>query len=437
MRLKFYVQPTRLADHPPRPHPIHTLIRVKSTARQVRDAIVVARRVLGAERELALPADVPHAYADKYALVEAQLGSAAVGVLSALGELGLSPAALRTLVGWSAGGAEVTLRFSGAVTSEFVREERKEVTDPVSVTTVKRAGGLLSSETTTRVTRTVTEFVWALAAEWRVEAVRGTGRGEGDVLLLASRANGRAEQRTSSKDARLPPRQATTAEAPLTWLLRALDASAPGLPARVVVDRSADSCKTPRRNATAEAALACFGSLDAVLSAVTGFVSGPLANAARLAFPDAPPQLDVARADDLVVPAVLFDTGAPARGQQAAGAAAATDAPPASTLALLPPPDSAAPAVLDLSALNDVVAEARTALRVRVGDAALAAGGRGTSRLLGGEEAAALVGAAYALRLTAHARDGLDYVEGMLRDQLVVRGNGGADQLSLRLSLLL
>ena len=401
---------------------------------QVGEALVVARRVLGANRALAPPAGVQHAYVDKFALVEAELGAAVVGIIASLSELGLSAAGLRTLVEWAAGGAEVSLRFSADLISSYAREESRNVVDVFSVTTRKATGfvgsvgAALVGDSTTRVTRTVTEHVWAVAAEWRVEAVRGTGRGERDVMRLAARAMGRGEHRTASKEVRPAARIDAAAEAPVTWLLLALDGAAPGLPARVVIDRSEATCKTPRRNPTAAAALACFDGLDRVFGAAAAFLQGDLAAAARAAAPETPPDLGSAHAGGLMVPAVLFDEEPQAlEAERSAAVTAAAELPaePAASLALpTPPPFSAEGApppspVLDLRALNALLAEARVALRERLGEAARRAGGSGTALMLGGDEAAALVCAAYARRVTAHARDGLDYVEAMLRDQLV------------------
>ena len=63
---------------------------------RVEEALTVTRRVLGDARCPVLPDGVAHAYADKYALVETTLSTAAASTLQALQAWGLQAQALGT-----------------------------------------------------------------------------------------------------------------------------------------------------------------------------------------------------------------------------------------------------------------------------------------------------------------------------------------------------
>jgi len=105
-----------------------------SFERQVEASLDAARRVLGEARLPTLPADVDHAYADKFSLAEAAVQTSlccAAQTLLALplgGEGALTK--LAAIHGWAAAGEEVTLRFALVRSCTFVQEQVVQDTSP-------------------------------------------------------------------------------------------------------------------------------------------------------------------------------------------------------------------------------------------------------------------------------------------------------------------
>ena len=167
---------------------------------RVEEALTVTRRVLGDARCPVLPDGVAHAYADKYALVETTLSTAAASTLQALQAWGLHAQELGTCREWAASGAEVTLRLRASTRCAFVREARRELASPQAVVTkeVSGAGGGAPDErTTTTVSTLVTEYFWRFDATWELDAYRGAG---GESLELGGRT-GSVELRTLGNQA--------------------------------------------------------------------------------------------------------------------------------------------------------------------------------------------------------------------------------------------
>ena len=154
-----------------------------------------------------------HVYGDKFALVEAQLSASVVSCLHALQHVGLTPEKLRTLCAWAAGGAAVTLRFTADVRCAFTREARREKAPDVAVKQEQSVGGVLVKALTTSVVTTVTEYFWSVGASWALEAFRGAGRSEGDVVALVARASIAHELKSLVKTAPVADADAAAAHA--------------------------------------------------------------------------------------------------------------------------------------------------------------------------------------------------------------------------------
>jgi len=186
---------------------------------QMAEATAVVKKVLGSARNPVLPQHAHHEYADKFALIEAQLGLAAACAVGALRAMGVSAAQLRALAAWAHAGSEVTLRLTARSACAFAREETREVEGPR--TEVERTG-FLASKTTAKVITKVTDYFWTYTAAWALDAYRGTGRGADDAVQLSSRASIRQEIKTATKSA--PQRTGTRepVELAVTWLLRLL-----------------------------------------------------------------------------------------------------------------------------------------------------------------------------------------------------------------------
>ena len=165
---------------------------------RIDEALTVTRRVLGDARCPVLPRGVDHAYADKYALVETTLATAAASTLQALQAWGLDAGKLGTCRAWAASGAEVTLRLRASSRCAFLREATRELTSPVVVKEVSAGGGAPPHEQTrTSVSTLVTEYFWRFDAAWELDVYRGAG---GEALSLGGRT-GAVELRTAAKQA--------------------------------------------------------------------------------------------------------------------------------------------------------------------------------------------------------------------------------------------
>ena len=255
-------------------------------------------------------------------MAEAQLSASAIGALYALQMLGLTHAQLMQLAAWAAAGDSVTLRLAAETRCDFAREEKREVEAPTKVTTERTSGaGTLLGARTTKVSTTLTDFIWAFEAGWHLEAFRGTGRGgAGDVLRLASRAALRCELKTAAKSAPHAGRARAPVETPLIWLLATLDRAAPGLPCRVRIDRARASCHTPRRNEEVAEALKALRALEA-WARDAQLLARELAAVSDQASAPACADVNYWSAAGLLVPVVLLlDAGAAAGRACARGA---------------------------------------------------------------------------------------------------------------------
>lgn len=358
----------------------------------IEEALVVTRRVLGTTRNPELASEVGHAYSDKYALVEAQVSSAAVSIVGALQLMGLTGDALGQLTTWAAAAQEVTLTFKSDLSVSLAREAKREVDGPhvITQTTTGLLGGAKS--VSTRVTTTVTDYFWSVKSTWSLEAYTGTGRTTADRLLLA-KGVGAVEVKTENHKS--PPIGNTTNEASVavTWLLNQLDRSAANFPANFLIDTTHAECHTPRRNADVAKAFLFFENIS-IWSANAGhhYVLHNLLPAYNRACHDASPTRPglanpaILISDDIFLPAVFFmdEKG-----------------------------------VMDRASLNLVLAEALGALDARRSTVAASLPGEFSGSILTGAEAGLSIAGSYVPRIVRHAIDGVNFVENLLREQLI------------------
>ena len=92
-------------------------------------------------------------------------------MLKALEHLGLDEAAIAVLRAWRDSNRTVTLRLTGSSTCTLARNETREVESNTKLVTERSWVG----KTTTKVVTTVTDYFWTIGAEWKIEAVAGTG----------------------------------------------------------------------------------------------------------------------------------------------------------------------------------------------------------------------------------------------------------------------
>ena len=177
---------------------------------------------------------------------------------------------MRSLVGE---GREVTLRFESKLLCSFV-EERKvktegEESSEATIEEEKRIGGgggfgwSKSTASTLKVYRTITEYVWQCEHSYDIYMYAGTDPTvQGSRVVLQSRTNSCRVVTTGTKE---PPIAVSEDFGPfdvsVTWLLKQIvndDEQVGAGQCRFRVDRSAETCKTPKNNKDVEGALEFF-----------------------------------------------------------------------------------------------------------------------------------------------------------------------------------
>ncbi len=346
-------------------------------ARKMEAALARVRTVLDRTRDPRSPADVSHSYGDKFLLAEF-LGRATVAsLLLCLEDLGLDHDGLAKLLGWAAT-RSVTLRLRSREECTFLREVVRKVEGPEEHVTEVR--GFLGAKTTRseKIVTTITEYLWSFEARHELVAFQGADPSE--ALVLASRA-GRIEIKTATN---VTPRPRSVVrpniDLNLTWLLRQIDDAGR---AAFAIDRADAACHTPRRNPQVDEALRAVAEFDAWCAAVAVHF--------RLAvFPahvDHGLDLAAINAAEVFVPVVpLFDQGAGGE--------------------LLP--------VGHLGAFLDEERRSLAEKRASI-DAAFPHDGT----IITAHEARLLVTVLHAQEVCRHFAAGVDFIESMLRDQLV------------------
>ena len=115
------------------------------------------RKIIDSERHAVAAADVPHTYADKFALAEFCTRTALSACHDVLLALGLDAPKLKQIEEWNAQGTSVTLRYEQRSSCNFIREETRDVESASKVKTTKKVLGI-KSEKTTSVVRKVKDF---------------------------------------------------------------------------------------------------------------------------------------------------------------------------------------------------------------------------------------------------------------------------------------
>ncbi len=343
------------------------------------------RTILDNTRNPQYPADVAHRYEDKYLLAEFLTRTAAAGILQCLGGVGLTAEAVASLSEW-ARTRSVTLRLRAQESCAFLREETRRVEAPQqSVTEWRNPAGAVSSRTDKIVT-TVQEYFWAFEFRYELVAFQGNVPDQGVTLHARS---GRIEIKTAAKT---PPRLESVVrpsiDANVTWLFAHLDAES-----RVwfSVDRSDRGCHTPRRNAQIESALAAFDELASWCARAYGYFARDLFPAQQ----DHGRDLSAIHARDVFVPVVpLFEDPVSSGGANAD-----------------------ARGVLPASFANAFLAEQRRSLAERCAE--LARVFPRDASVITVVEATLLVTLLHAIDVCQRYADGVNYVEDMLRKQLV------------------
>ncbi|MBK9034903.1 MAG: hypothetical protein IPL61_27175 [Myxococcales bacterium] len=236
--------------------------RVDAALRQI-------RTVLDNTRHPQYPADVPHRYDDKYLLAEFVTRVAAAAALQCLEVVGLTAAQVVELATW-AKTRSVTIRLTAQEDCRYLREVTRKVESPEERVTEVR-GILGKTKVTEKVVTTVIEHFWSFDFKYELVAFQGAAAAEAITLHARS---GSIEIKTTQKTT---PRPKTVVRPPrdvnVTWLFTHLDAEAR---AAFTIDRTDPACHTPRRNPEIDDARQAFDELAAWCASVVGYFTDDL-----------------------------------------------------------------------------------------------------------------------------------------------------------------
>ena len=216
---------------------------------QVSTAVSNCRKILENTRNPQQPADVAHAYTDKFHLAEFLTNTTLAAQLTVLEQLGVTPELVKKFKEWSRT-RSVTLRFSGEERCVFDRKVEREVESATKhVTEISGIGKGLTI--TDKVITKVTEWFWKFSANYQFSVYQGNLLAE--QVVIKRRETGNYEIKTSV-DSTPQPKVTTVGsyDIDLTWLFQNLNDN---LQLSFKIDRTKKSCHTPRRNREIENAL--------------------------------------------------------------------------------------------------------------------------------------------------------------------------------------
>eukprot|EP00931_Biecheleriopsis_adriatica_P036494 TRINITY_DN21019_c1_g1_i3.p1 TRINITY_DN21019_c1_g1~~TRINITY_DN21019_c1_g1_i3.p1 ORF type:complete len:906 (-),score=179.70 TRINITY_DN21019_c1_g1_i3:176-2893(-) len=231
---------------------------------QVEAALHQVQTLINTTRQPHFAADVPHAYDDKYLLAEFATKAAISGAVNVFDGLAGDPqwwaANKETLLGWQASAQVVTLRLAVCQRVSFDRTEEKDL-DLAKKDVTEGTWGTTVSKTVT----TVAEHFWNINVTWELLVFAGVQ--EDRAIMLRRDTSQHVLKSTTAKDekptqpellARHSAKCPVHVDVDLSWLL----ARARTGELDFVINRSAQSCRTPRRNLQVDAALSFFQRLS-------------------------------------------------------------------------------------------------------------------------------------------------------------------------------
>lgn len=235
----------------------------------VDEALKQVQAILGTTKNPRFAADEDHTYEDKYALAEFVTNSSIAAILHILDRLGLDAVKLQTVLKWVVEDKKtVTLSFRAEDRCAYHKETEVEhiVSPDVNIETTETTtqDDSSPSQTTTRTAARVVKIIkqhhWNININYAIAVYPGQ---EETALIELQARNTTATIVTSggsfgqTQYQPKPPIAEYTIHKPIetdiTWLLTALNREA-GI-CQFSIDRSKDTCKTPRRNEPIEAAL--------------------------------------------------------------------------------------------------------------------------------------------------------------------------------------
>ena len=214
---------------------------------KVSNALAAIQRALDLEKHTpVLAANREHAYSDKFALAEGLCSLAVASCLEQLERLGADRAAL---LGLAASKKRVYLRVRSVETVKFLRKADREVPSATKLETTSSTEG----KTESRVVTTVTEYFWEVGHQYEVLLFAGPSEEAAVSRLRLAGRDARSELVTRSDRPPIPGGVPAADECEISWLLSYLKPDSADISVRL--DRSDSKCITPRRNPLVDEAI--------------------------------------------------------------------------------------------------------------------------------------------------------------------------------------
>ena len=386
---------------------------------QVDNALATVKTVLDNTRLPMYAAETDHAYEDKYGLSEFLANAALAAQVNVLENMGVDDASLARLKEMATT-RSVTLRLQAKETCVFVKEV--EVEQEARTSHVKTEEHRGQKQTTTeKVITKVTEYHWTFSLDYSLYAF--CGNETEDRVDLQSRQCKTEIVTVGNKQSPRPETSIPSPiDVPITWLLQNL--SGDQNVCSFAIDRSAKTCRTPRRNediVAAAAFQAAFGKWGRRVQQY--FVKELAGGVHRRPSPSGTPaaHMDLAsiNTEGLFVPVLpLFEAPKPAGELEGADATVAPT--PTAMIAAMPEAEAAESSpLLPVGDINLFLGQQCRSLESKKATLTETFPAKEGDKLISVAEAALSMLCLHALSISEHFIDGVGYIEHMLGTQLV------------------
>ncbi|GBG29667.1 Hypothetical Protein FCC1311_058882, partial [Hondaea fermentalgiana] len=213
-------------------------------------ALERAELVLAKNKVPVLAKDAPHGYDDKFLVVEHAMNNGIEAIMTAFSALGLSEDGWEKARAWVDDGKAASLRLEASRKCKFLRSDvRKEDSETEHVTK------FMGMTSTSKTVKSTTEHSWEIQHAFRIVLFTGSNPDGENSFVLAERS-GKTEVKTTGSE-KMAPEPETHAfpeqNVNITPLLAVLNKNnAPCF----TIDRTKDTCFTPRRNQDVDTILA-------------------------------------------------------------------------------------------------------------------------------------------------------------------------------------
>eukprot|EP00565_Helicotheca_tamesis_P000503 CAMPEP_0185726428 /NCGR_PEP_ID=MMETSP1171-20130828/2414_1 /TAXON_ID=374046 /ORGANISM="Helicotheca tamensis, Strain CCMP826" /LENGTH=970 /DNA_ID=CAMNT_0028394785 /DNA_START=84 /DNA_END=2996 /DNA_ORIENTATION=- len=411
---------------------------------QVDSALSKVKTILDTTRTPRYAEDEDHTYGDKFGLAEFLTNTAMAAQANVLERLGMNDESLRKLHSFvSKDKRSVTLRFIASETCEFSKEEvvkveskHEFVTETEKTeTNAEDDKNEKTMKTTTRhkVITNVTEYHWKVCMNYSLFAFAGNDPDDSKTILQSREAS-HVIVTTGGKTSPFPSKTAhDPIDVPLTWLLQNI--AEDSFACSFTINRSTESCHTPRRNEDISAAIVFFNELENWSSQVKQYflsISHEIANTSPERSNPSPfgrpvslVGLSSINADGIFVPILpLFER--PTKdgvGDVAVPKPTKTDVSASKSedrlISLDERKEEETSLLLPTADVNLFLNEQCRSLGQALVDLAVSFPANNDQSLVSVAEASLVLLAQHIISIKDHFCDGVDYIEEMLRSQLV------------------